>query len=54
MIICEAGTHAGIADAFLTLPGYNLVVRSYGQNTSDGLCRGLLIWARVGGQSWEI
>ena len=48
VMICEAGTHSGINDAFLTLPGYNLVVRADGQDTTDGWCRGLLIWARDG------
>ena len=42
-MICEAGTHSGISDAYLALAGYNLVVRADGQDTTDGWCRGLLI-----------
>ena len=48
VMICEAGTHSGISDAFLALSGYNMVVRADGQDTTDGWCRGLLIWAREG------
>ena len=48
VMICEAGTHSAISDAYLALPGYNMVVRADGQDTTDGLCRGLLIWAKEG------
>ena len=48
VMICEAGTHSGITDAYLALSGYNLVVRADGKDTTDGWCRGLLIWAKEG------
>ena len=45
-MICEAGTHSGIIDAYLALAGYNMVVRADGQDTTDGWFRGLLIWVK--------
>ena len=48
VMICEAGTNSGISDAFLAISGYSLVVRADGQDTTDGWCRGLLIWAKDG------
>ena len=45
-MICEAGTHSGISDAYLALAGYNMVVRADGQDTTDGWFRGLLIWVK--------
>ena len=48
VMICEAGTHSGISDAVLALPGYSMKVRSDGQDTINGWCRGLLIWVREG------
>ena len=34
--ICEASTNSSTSDAFLSLDGYNLVVRADGTDTSDG------------------
>ena len=46
--ICEASTNSLTSDAFLSLDGYNLVVRADGLDTNNGWCRGLLIYVRVG------
>ena len=46
--ICEASTNNSISDAYLSLDGYNLVVRADGIDTKEGWCRGLLIYVKAG------
>ena len=46
--ICEASTNNSISDAYLSLDGYNLVVRADGTDTKEGWCRGLLIFVKAG------
>ena len=48
VMICEAGTNSSITNAYLAISGYSLIVREDGQDTTEGWCRGLLIWAKEG------
>ena len=48
VMICESYARNDISDAYLSLDGYQLVVRQDGRDTLGGRCRGLLIYVRDG------
>ena len=48
VMICESFTRDDISDAYLSIDGYELVVRQDGRDTMGGKCRGLLIYAKDG------
>ena len=45
-MICESFARNDISDAYLSLDGYQLVVRQDGRDTVEGKCRGLLIYVK--------
>ena len=47
IMLCETFTRLDISKAFLTLDGYELVVRKDGTDTNSGIARGLLIYCRL-------
>ena len=47
-MICESFARDDISDAYLSIDGYELVVRQDGRDTIGGKCRGLLIYAKDG------
>ena len=48
VMICESFARDDISDAYLSIDGYELVVRQDGRDTMGGKCRGLLIYAKDG------
>ena len=46
--ICESFVKHDISEAYLSLDGYQLIVRQDGRDTVEGKCRGLLIYVREG------
>ena len=48
ILIAESFCRNDITDAYLALPGYQLVCRRDGRDTAGGRGRGLLVYARVG------
>ena len=51
-MICESSARNDISDAYLSIDGYQLVVRQDGRDTMGGKCRGLLIYVKDG--IWQI
>ena len=51
--VCEAFTHCDIGDALLGIEGYELISRKDGRDTTGGIARGLLIYAKTGLQAFE-
>ena len=49
--VCESFTNSDIGDALLGLEGYELISRKDGRDTTNGKCRGLLIYAKIGLQA---
>ena len=49
--VCESFTHSDIGDALLGVEGYELISRKDGRDTTNGKCRGLLIYAKEGLQA---
>ena len=47
VLLCESFATKEIPDSLLHLDGYNLVQRRDGNTTRQGLCRGLLLYART-------
>ena len=48
IMICESFVKNYISDTYLSIDGYQLIVRQHGRDTVDGKCRGLLIYVRDG------
>ena len=48
IMICESFVREDIVDAYLSIDGYQLVVRQHGRDTIQGKCRGLLIYVKDG------
>ena len=44
--LCECYTNDNISDAFLNVENYNLICRRDGKGTTNGKCRGLLVYVR--------
>ena len=49
--VCESFTNSDIGDALLGVEGYELISRKDGRDTTNGKCRGLLIYAKCGLQA---
>ena len=49
--VCESFTNSDIGDALLGVEGYELISRKDGRDTTNGKCRGLLIYAKAGLQA---
>ena len=49
--VCESFTHCDIGDALIGVEGYELISRKDGRDTTNGKCRGLLIYAKTGLQA---
>ena len=46
--VCETFANENISDAYLKLVGYEMIVRKYGRDTTNGRTRGLIIYSREG------
>ena len=54
VLIAESFCRADITDAYLAVPGYQIVVRRDGRDTAGGRGRGLLIYVREGVTAAEL
>ena len=54
ILICESFVREEISDGYLSIDGYQLVVRQHGRDTVQGKCRGLLIYVRDGIHATQI